>query len=728
MTPILPASWRRLGALSLIVLNVVAPRPLPAQEAVPAPAAPAKAASTAVQLETYTVTEKQKGGFKAERVQVGSFRDMDPVDVPVTVNVVSREVLDAQGARSIYDALKNTAGVTRANSNGNAADNIAIRGITVENRGNYRLNGSLPVVNLIDLTLENKERVEVLKGGASLYYGFVPPSGIVNLVTKRPTPKPLTSLLVTANNYGGFTGQVDVSRRFASNDQLGIRVNAAAGHEDIGIDLHSGMRRFASVALDWKASDRLLFRFDAETLRKNTAEQTNIRYVPVGTTIPLLPLPPQERNLGGSWQQNKGYMRSYVLRSDLLLSHSWTIVAEAGRAVTNRSRLSSDFRNYNLITGDGQVVTTFNPSMYYTNDNLRVELFGRFLLAKMQHNLSVGYAYNRRLAPVISNGTTTQTQNFFTPVPLVQPTAPTATTVLTDNALKDAGKYIFDRVVLFDEKLQLIGGVRYADYDSKNIVTTTNNTTGVSTVVPTLYNSKNKVAPMASLAFKPTPKTSVYFSYTKALEPGATAPSTAANPGFVLPPLESRQYEVGAKADFRGVLFQVAYFDIERPSAFTNAANFLTSNGVATYKGTEVFITGDAGANVSLIASGTVLDAEQTNALNTATFGKIPEGTAKYTGSFFAEWRLSAIKGLNVSAGAYYIGKRPLENSNLGFVGGFTTYSAGVSYAFKVSGNPITVRVNADNLTNKNAWAGVGGSLMSALTPRLIKTSVNVRF
>jgi iron complex outermembrane receptor protein len=726
MTPNLPATWRRFGALSLFALTVAAPGLLRAQEA--APAAAAKPDATAVELETYTVTEKQKGGFKAERVQVGSFRDMNPVDVPVTVNVVSREVLDAQGARSIYDALKNTAGVTRANSNGNAADNIAIRGITVENRGNYRLNGSLPVINLIDLTLENKERVEVLKGGASLYYGFVPPSGIVNLVTKRATPKPLTAFLVTANNYGGVTGQVDISRSFGEKDQVGVRINAAAGQEDIGIDHHSGMRRFGSIAVDWKASDRLLFRFDAETLRKNTVEQTNIRYVAAGGIIPLLPMPPQERNLGGDWQENKGYMRSYVLRTDVLLSRSWTIVAEAGTAVTHRSRHSSDFRNYNLTTGAGQVVTTFNPSMYYSNDNARVELFGRFLLAKMQHNLSIGYAYNERAAPAYNNGNVTQTQNYFNPVALPRPTSPTATTVLTDNTIEDIGKYVFDRVVMFDERLQLIGGVRYADYDSRNIVTTTNNTTGVSTAVTTLYNVKNKVAPMASLAYKPTPKTSVYFSYTRALEPGATAPTTAANPGFVLPPLESRQFEVGAKADFRGILFQVSYFDIERPSAFTNAANFLTANGVATYQGTEVFITGEAGEHVSLIASGTMLDAEQTNAANTATFGKIPEGTAKYTGSFFAEWRVPQIKGLNVSAGAYYIGKRPLDNSNLGFVGGFTTFSAGVSYVFKVSDNPVTVRLNADNFSNKNAWAGIGGSLMSALAPRLVKGSVSVRF
>lgn len=726
MNLILTPPCRRFGVIFLLATALAAPLPLVAQQTAPVPAKPE---ATAVQLETYTVTDTQKGGFKAERVQVGSFRDMNPVDVPATFNVVTREVLDAQGARTIFDAVRNTAGVTRANSNGNTADNFAIRGITVENRGNFRLNGSLPVVNLIDLTLENKERVEVLKGGSSLYYGFVPPSGIVNLVTKRATTKPLTEVSFGANSFGALRGQIDVSRRFGPNDQVGVRINAARSEEDIGIDQQNGQRHFASVALDWDVSERLRFRFDAETVRKNIPEQANLRYpAAIAGVITPPPLPPQSRNYGADWQLNKGYMRSYVLRTDVLLSRSWTVVAEAGNAVTSRARRSSDFRNYSLTTGAGQLVTTFNPSMYYTNDNIRVELFGRFILAKMQHNLSVGYTFNERSAPVYNNGNVTQVQNLFAPVLLPEPTLPTATTVLTDNTIKDTGKYIFDRVTMFEDRFQFIGGVRYADYDSKNIVTTTNNTTGVSTVVPTLYNVKNKVAPMASLAFKPTPKTSLYFTYTRALEPGATAPFNAANSGFVLPPLESTQYEVGAKADFRGTLWQVSYFDIERPSAFTNAANFLTANGSATYKGAELFVTGEAGKHISLIASGTILEAKQTNAANAATFNKIPENASKYTASFFAEWRVPQVKRLGLSAGAYYTGRRPLDNNNQGFVGGYTTYTAGLSYAFTVAGNACTVRLNADNLTNKNAWAGIGGSLLSPLTPRIFKASVGVRF
>jgi outer membrane receptor protein involved in Fe transport len=61
-------------------------------------------------------------------------------------------------------------------------------------------------------------------------------------------------------------------------------------------------------------------------------------------------------------------------------------------------------------------------------------------------------------------------------------------------------------------------------------------------------------------------------------------------------------------------------------------------------------------------------------------------------------------------------------------VGGYTTFSAGLSYAFTIAGNECTVRLNGDNLSNKNAWAGIGGSLLSPLTPRIFKGSLTMRF
>lgn len=720
--PNLPRALRRAS-----VLLAAAACSALAQTAAPAPAV---SASAAIKLEEFNVSSSRLHSYQTDRVQVGSFRDVAPVDVPLTVNVMTREVIDAQSARTIFDAIKNAAGVTRSQtSGGSIADNIAIRGIPVENRGNYRLNGSLPIVNLADLSLENKERVEVLKGATSLFYGFVPPSGVVNMVTKRATKEPLTAVKVTANNFGALTGQLDVSRRFAKDGQVGLRLNLAKGSEDIGVDNFSGKREFIALAADWKLSDKLLFRYDVEDLTKQASEQAVITLLPaVAGLVPLPIRPPNTRNLAGEWQKFDAHVIANLLRADVILSHSWTLVAEAGHALTYRTRLSSQFQNYNLATGAGTLAITYNPSMRYTNDNYRVELYGRFKTFDVQHNLSVGVTSNERDQDVYQRGNVNTPQNLYNPIPIAVFAAPTATTIRTLNHLRDSGIYTYDRITAFSDHLQVIGGVRLTDFRSNTYVFTTNNTTGVTTTTSALYSAKNKVSPMATAAYKPTSNSSIYVSYLKALESGATAANAQANAGQVLAPLESRQYEIGAKVDYRGVLYQLGYFDIERPSTFIDARNFLTANGVASYKGTEFFASGEIVKSLSLIVSGTVLNAKQLNAANAGTFQKIPDGTAKYAGSYFFEWRVPQVKGLSLSAGSFYIGRRPVNNNNQGFIGGYTLHSAGASYVFKVANSDVTVRVNGENLADKATWAGVGGNLISVNLPRTIKFSVATKF
>jgi len=120
-------------------------------------------------MQAVRVTATRAQGFMPNTVEAGSFRGSDVMDVPSTVNVITREVLELQAAAGLYDALRNTAGVTRQQNGGDTWDQLVIRGIAVENRTNYRLNGSLPLMNFGQASMENKERVAVLKGATALY-------------------------------------------------------------------------------------------------------------------------------------------------------------------------------------------------------------------------------------------------------------------------------------------------------------------------------------------------------------------------------------------------------------------------------------------------------------------------------------------------------------------------------------------------------------------------------
>ena len=157
---------------------------------VQAQSATSRIAEAGQELDTVTVRSDRASGFVPHTVEAGTFRGGSIMEVPATVNTVTREVIELQGAAGIYDVLRNTAGVTRQQNGGDTFDQLVIRGIAVENRTNYRLNGSLAIPNVSEIPLENKERVEVLKGASALYYGFTSPAGVVNLMTKRAGATP----------------------------------------------------------------------------------------------------------------------------------------------------------------------------------------------------------------------------------------------------------------------------------------------------------------------------------------------------------------------------------------------------------------------------------------------------------------------------------------------------------------------------------------------------------
>jgi iron complex outermembrane receptor protein len=192
---------------------------------------PARDGADEAALKTVTVQQARANGFVPETVEAGTFRGASVMEVPSTVNVITREVLELQGASGLYDALRNTAGVTRQQNGGETWDQLVIRGMTVENRTNYRLNGSMPIMNFAQIAMEDKERVEVLKGASALYYGFTSPAGVVNFVTKRAGNTPVTSAGLTLDDKGTAVANVDVGRRFGERDTIGARNRANAALE-----------------------------------------------------------------------------------------------------------------------------------------------------------------------------------------------------------------------------------------------------------------------------------------------------------------------------------------------------------------------------------------------------------------------------------------------------------------------------------------------------------------
>ena len=657
------------------------------------------------------VVTADRAGFGASLVQVGTFRNARIIDVPLTVNVVPQEVLRAQAVTGIYDALRNTAGVSRSQLNGSTYDNVAVRGILVENRTSYRLNGSLPTINLVDLPLENKDRVEVLKGVGALYYGFAPPSGIINLVTKRPD-RDLLNVELSGTNHGSAKGAVDWSRRFT--DRFGLRVNASAATIETGVDRVDGKRFMAAAAADLKLSDAVTVRLDAEHVRKDITETSALQLLPAAQGfIPDLPDP--TLNFGGRDLRYDASATNLLGRVDWRLSRQWALTVEAGQAVTERDRDFSQLENYGGPTGDGLLRVFRTRDQRYRNRNARAELAGVVATGPVTHNLIAGVTGNWRFQNGRNSTAVTAAQNFFDPrdVDVAEPTVFTTAPV----HIRDSGVYVVDRADF--GPVELLAGLRYSDYKSRS----------TSAAGATTRFDLQKWTPSVGVIAKPTDDIRVYATYLEGLEEGGTAPLNNANGGDVLPPAVSRQYELGAKAELRrGLVGQLAVFQIDRPFAFTDPADRVFKlAGASRYRGVEASLTGEIGRQVSLYASGQYLDAEVRDSNIAAVIGKTPENTPEWTGSLFAEYRPAALPGLALGGGAFFVGERAVNALNQAFVDGFTTYSASLRYTIEgVTPNGLTLQLNADNLTNKRYWSTAGNNLLGVGLPRQVKLTARV--
>ena len=661
-------------------------------------------------LQAVKVTAARADGFAPKTVEAGSFRGADIMDVPSTVNVVTREVLELQAAGGLYDALRNTAGVTRQQNGGDTWDQLVIRGIAVENRTNYRLNGSLPVMNFSQAPMEDKERVEVLKGATALYYGFTSPAGVVNFVTKRAGAKPVSTVGMTVDQNGSAVATADVARRFGEQQQVGVRINAAGGTLGSYLDnVGNGNRKFASAALDWRVNARLLLKADLEYDQRRVTEQAGIALpTAVNGVITLPAAVDPKRLIGPDWAKFDAQSRNAMLRADYALSDDWALTVEAGHAETARDRGLAIFRLTNaaaLATGAGRITGNLQHSVVDSN-MLRAELAGTVATGAVQHDLTIGATRtDKGQDPIYQANYTIAAQNLYNPVPITSYTIGAYPTTPTTAALssRDSGVYVLDRLT-FSPHWQAVAGVRSVQYRSDQ---------------GTNHYDVSKTTPMAALIYKLHPDLSFYASSSQGLEEGETAPTGSANVGVRMAPGVSRQKEVGARWRVEGgTLVQAALFDISRPGYYTNSANIFTADGEQRYRGLELSAQGKLTPSLSWQTSAQLLDPEFRH-INADYNGKLPENASKQTGSAFLSYELA--DGLSLNGGAYYTGRRPVNDLNQAFLGGVTLFSVGGRYAV----NNMVWQLNVDNAAGKQHWAGAGTRLASG-APRLIKLSVKV--
>ena len=230
----------------------------------------AKAQSTepSIQLNTIVIESSDStgsatgpvDGFVAKRSAVGTKTSTPIEEIPQAVSVVGREQMDDQGAQKIDEALRYTAGVfAQPFGVDNDTNWLYIRGFDATQKGTY-LDG---LQNFgygfggFFIDSFGIERIDVLKGPASVLYGGSNPGGIVNYISKRPTGERLRYVETGINSYGnGYLG-FDIGDK--ASDTVDYRINGKIQGGDNYTDFSQEFLGVISPSITWKPDEATQF-------------------------------------------------------------------------------------------------------------------------------------------------------------------------------------------------------------------------------------------------------------------------------------------------------------------------------------------------------------------------------------------------------------------------------------------------------------------------------------
>ncbi|HEV2679336.1 MAG TPA: TonB-dependent receptor plug domain-containing protein, partial [Rhodanobacter sp.] len=241
-------------------------------------------------------------GYHADNSQMdtfGSFGNAPLQDTPAAITVITRDQIDDRQPHTLSELARSDAALGDSYAPVGYYQDIAIRGFALDLATGYRLN-EMSLVGEQPQVLEDKQRVEILKGLGGLEAGVVAPGGLVNYVSKRPAD--VHTATVGTDSHGSRYVATDIGGWLSPN--FGVRVNAA--HEDMNSYVRhaDGRRTFFSLAADWKISSNATLQLDTDYQTSGQRSVSGYQLLG-GTAIPAHPS--RTRMLGFEpWQRPVG--------------------------------------------------------------------------------------------------------------------------------------------------------------------------------------------------------------------------------------------------------------------------------------------------------------------------------------------------------------------------------------------------------------------------------------
>ena len=715
------------------------PATTPPSAATPTPAAtqPAAAAPKIPRVITTVVVHGEvKDDYLPEAVTVGTLDGATLLETPLSATIVTRELLMDQGARLLSDVVKNDASIGEDYAPVGYYGDYEIRGFPIDLATGLEING-MTIAGEQDVPLENKERVEFLKGIAGVESGVASAGGLIDYVTKRPAM--VQAVDVATDHRGSSYGAVDLGHLFGSRKQVGVRANVAGEQIMSYVSDANGWRAMGAGAADWKLSPVAILKGDFEYQHK--VERSVCGYQLLGgTTVPSLDQVYPSTMLGEqTWAKPNTFDTINTgARLDYDLPHEWKAFAAASYSHSliddNVIYAYGCYNEAECNTGSAPYPWFFAPDgtydIYDYRDpgELRIDaqaeaiVTGRVKTGAITHDLTGGGELFLRSvqlpgAPPLNAPSTVQDGSVYTYVGsenIYQPI--TAFTI--EDPLQSAGPRALaennhqssavmqDRIHL-PGHIQLLAGGRFDSVRDHNYSGT--NESGALN-----FTDKTIWLPQYAVTYNPANNLTLYGNYGVMLSLGPQAPFWAG--GYYLSPFFTRQAEIGAKFEpSQRILLTTAFFHMRAPFFYPMTIDDLgdqsfVSEGRETHDGIELNAEGKVTNWLRLTASAAAIRALSDETGTPAFDNKQVLNVPHLRTALFADVLVPHARGLHLMPGWGYTGRKEATRDDLVSVPGYNLFNLGARYTPGGEQGHVTLRLYADNITDKRYWKDTGAS------------------
>lgn len=676
----------------------------------------------ATSINAVLASQQPKGpveGYLATRATSATKTDTPLLETTQSISVITRDRLTAQGAQTVSDGLGYTAGVHAGVAGNNPTDNtIMVRGFQQINANAYTDGLRNNQIGYYAPEPWGMERIEVLKGPASVLYGQGSPGGTVNFVSKRPTFAAHREVGYSTGSDNRQQVYTDVGDVLDGQNTLAYRLVALGRDADNSIDGIKDDRIYVAPSLTWAPDEGTSLTILASYQRNKNLYTSNMSYSLYDGSNPHGRVP-RHRSLNEpgfdaekSEQTSLGYEFSHVLND------TWTFRQNA-RYTHFTGYEHQLYRNSAVIAG-----TTLNRYYQlrgYGNDNVAVDnqLLGHFDTGPLNHTLlgGVDYQYSRRSNDVQTGNA--PAINIYAPDRSVVVDTSRYTSLLdTSEKSRQLGVYLQDQIKLGNWVASLGGRYDWAsqDTDSRTYSVASGRTTGGLTTL-----DAEDFTGRLGLGYAFDSGVFPYISYTESFVPTSGTDRS----GSPFEPETARQYEVGVKYQPSGYdsYLTVAAFDLRRQNVLTtdvSAPSYSVQEGEVTSRGIEVeaVLKPVTGLNVIAAWSRNAVEVskDNPNAAGISNKGKTPARTPEHLASLWSDYTVQGglLAGLGFGAGVRYTGSTFGDAQNSFKVPDYTVVDAMVSYDFgkaDASLEGLKAQVNVKNLTDKYYVAGCFASV-----------------